>query len=93
MSKRLLLVATAPLSTGASTTRPDELVPDPLVWREFGVISMTGWRWTNDPELGFPPAIKIRNRCFRSRRALEEFKDRLMRESIARRAYTPSEVT
>jgi hypothetical protein len=34
---------------------PDTLVPDPLVWREFGITSMTGWRWSNDPDLGFPP--------------------------------------
>ena len=24
--------------------RSDELVPDPQVWRELGVTSMTGWR-------------------------------------------------
>jgi predicted DNA-binding transcriptional regulator AlpA len=57
---------------------PDQLVPDPQVWREFGISSMTGWRWTRDPTLGFPPPIKIRTRCFRSRRALEEFKRRMV---------------
>ena len=67
---------------------PDELVPDPVVWREFHISSMTGWRWTNDPELGFPRPIKIRNRCFRSRHALEEFKSRMLRESIAQPAKT-----
>lgn len=60
---------------------PDELVPDPQVWREFGISSMSGWRWTKDPNLGFPPAIKIRTRCFRSRRALEQFKERVMRSA------------
>ena len=41
----------------------DDLVPDPVVWREFGVTSMTGWRWDRDPELialGWPPPIRIR---------------------------------
>ena len=37
----------------------DTLVPDPQVQREFGITSMTLWRWTNDPLLGFPPPIKI----------------------------------
>ena len=62
------------------------LVPDPQVWREFGVTPMTGWRWTHDKTLGFPQPIKIRNRCFRSRPAIEEFKDRMMREGVRRRA-------
>ena len=73
-------------ATPAAPMRPDELVPDPVVWREFGISSMTGWRWTKDPELGFPPPIKIRNRCFRSRGAIEEFKHRVMRQGIAARA-------
>jgi hypothetical protein len=62
-----------------------DLVPDPQVWRELGITSMTLWRWTHDPKLGFPPAIKIRNRNFRSRRALEDFKCRMLRQSIAAR--------
>jgi hypothetical protein len=65
---------------------PDTLVPDPVVWREFNISSMTGWRWTRDPDLGFPPPVKIRNRCFRSRRAIEEFKARLLSDALARRA-------
>jgi hypothetical protein len=47
---------------------------------------MTGWRWTRDADLDFPPPIKIRNRCFRSRRKIEDFKDRMMREAVRRRA-------
>ncbi len=64
---------------------PDHLVPDPAVCREFGISSMTLWRWSHDVALAFPPAVKIRNRCFRSRRALDEFKARMMRDAIARR--------
>ena len=36
-------------------------------------------------QLGFPPPVKIRNRNFRSRRAIEEFKIRMMRAAITQR--------
>jgi predicted DNA-binding transcriptional regulator AlpA len=62
------------------------LVPDPAVWREFGVTSMTLYRWSRDKKLDFPPAVKINGRNFRSRRLLEDFKARLLREAIASRA-------
>jgi predicted DNA-binding transcriptional regulator AlpA len=73
-------------STTAAISEPDSLVPDPVVWDECGVTKMTGWRWTNDKKLNFPPPIKIRNRCFRSRRLLEEWKADLLRKAIAARA-------
>ena len=63
----------------------DSLVPDPVVWRELGISAMTGWRWTRDPNLRFPPAIQIRKRNFRSRRAIEEFKAKMMRAAITHR--------
>ncbi|BAR53364.1 hypothetical protein NK6_175 [Bradyrhizobium diazoefficiens] len=46
------------------------------------------YRWTNDPELRFPAPIKIRNRNFRSRRAIEEFKTRMMRAAVTQRVET-----
>jgi hypothetical protein len=58
----------------------DELIPDPQVWKMFGISSMTGWRWTHDPVLGFPPAIKIRTRNFRSRAALEAWREKMVHE-------------
>jgi hypothetical protein len=62
---------------------PDQLVPDPIVAQEFGGITlMTLYRWTNDPELGFPPPIKIRTKNFRSRRALEDFKARMISRRV-----------
>jgi predicted DNA-binding transcriptional regulator AlpA len=61
---------------------PDELVPDPQVLKEFGIIPMTLWRWDNDPRVGFPPARRIGPRKYRSRRELEEFKAKLLREAI-----------
>jgi hypothetical protein len=73
--------------TGRSIATPGGLVlvPDPQVWREFGVTPMTGWRWTHDKALNFPQPIKIRNRCFRSRPEIEAFKDRMIREGVRRR--------
>jgi hypothetical protein len=68
---------------------PDELVPDPQVAREFNITSMTLWRWTNDPKLGFPAQISIRKRNFRSRRQLETFKSLMLRRAIAARASEP----
>ena len=61
----------------------DELVPDTAVTKEFNVTLMTLWRWTNDAELGFPPAIKIRSRNYRSRRAIDEFKARMLQRGLA----------
>jgi hypothetical protein len=67
---------------------PDELVPDPTVFQEFHITSMTGWRWDRDPELvalGWPPPVKIRNRNFRSRRLVEAFKEALVRQALEQR--------
>lgn len=63
----------------------DELVPDPDVWRELNVTSMTGYRYTRDPNLNFPPPIKIRNRNFRSRALLEEWKAGLLQLALSKR--------
>jgi hypothetical protein len=46
---------------------------------------MTLWRWDHDPELDFPPAMKIRTKNYRSRRLLEKFKQRLITMAIAAR--------
>jgi hypothetical protein len=66
----------------------DELVPDPQVIRELGITAMSLWRWDRDATLvaaGWPPPIRIRNRKFRSRRALEAFKSTMARLAIAQR--------
>jgi hypothetical protein len=68
---------------------PDELVPDPIVCREFNISAMTLWRWDHDPELaalGLPPPVVIRKRKFRVRRQLEAFKQRMLRRAIEQRA-------
>jgi hypothetical protein len=77
----------------ANTAEADTLVPDPQVCQEFGISLMGLWRWSRDPNLDFPPAINIRGRNYRSRRALECFKERMVRQAIRgrgqRRAQRP----
>ena len=59
-------------------SQPDELVPDPQVARELGNRTlMTIWRYSRDPDLGFPPVVKLRGRNYRWRSQLEVFKGRL----------------
>ena len=67
-------------------TERDPLVPDPQVAKEFGITRQSIYRWDRDAELGFPPKIQIQKRNYRSRQALDAFKDRLMRQAIRERA-------
>ena len=88
MTKQNLPTSTAPVDAAAtppSDPNPDNLIPDPVVCAEFGVTSMTLWRWTHDTELNFPPAITIRSRNFRSRRQLEAFKARMLSKATRHR--------
>ena len=57
---------------------PDEFVPDPQVRSELNINPMRLHRWERDPGLNFPPKIKIRGHNFRSRKALEDFKQRMI---------------
>ena len=46
-----------------SAAGPDELIPDPIVFREMNISAMSGWRWDRDPamaELGWPARVRIR---------------------------------
>jgi predicted DNA-binding transcriptional regulator AlpA len=61
---------------------PDSLVPDAQVAKELGTGVMGLWRRTNDPDDDFPAPIKIRSRNFRSRKALEAYKARKLREAM-----------
>ena len=61
---------------------PNDLIPDPEVLDEFHISAMTLWRWDHDEELKFPPPIRIRNRKYRQRSALDEFKQRLVQDAI-----------
>ena len=61
-------------------------MPDPVVQKEFGVTAMTLHRWDRDPELNFPPKIKIRSKNYRSRRMLDKFKNDLISKAMRERA-------
>lgn len=74
-----------PAASATTNDAPDSFVPDPAVRREFGICEMTLTRWDADEDMDFPPAIKINNRCYRSRRLLDAFKERLMKDAIERR--------
>ena len=66
----------------------DSLVPDPAVWKEFGVTSMTFYRWDHDPAKappGWPPKIKIGGRNYRSRAQVEACKANLLKRALAER--------
>jgi predicted DNA-binding transcriptional regulator AlpA len=61
---------------------PDSLVPDAQVAKELGTSVMGLWRRTNDPDEDFPAPIKINGRNFRSRKGLEGYKARKLREAM-----------
>src|SRR5260370_29647203 len=61
----------------------DEFVPDPQVRRELSINPMRLHRWERDARLDFPPKIKIRGHNFRSRKALEHFKQRMIDMAIS----------
>jgi hypothetical protein len=68
-------------------------VPDPEVFAEFGITHMTGWRWDHDRALialGWPPPVKIRQRKFRSRKQLEEFKQNMLHQALQQRSASRS---
>ncbi len=69
---------------------PDVFVPDPQVCLEFGGVTLMAlYRWTNDPDLGFPPPVKMHGRNYRSRRQLEAFKLRMLERALRERNTRP----
>jgi hypothetical protein len=52
---------------------PEGYDPDSTVARFFGVHVKTIKRWDRRPELGFPSAIRVNDRSYRSRREYHEF--------------------
>ncbi len=71
----------------------DNLIPDPMVAREFNVSLMTLWRWDRDAQkvaLGWPPKVKIGDRNFRHRSLLEDFKRGLLHRALAEREAVAS---
>jgi hypothetical protein len=67
----------------------DVLIPDAKVRRRYGGISkMTLHRWDADPDLGFPPPVRIQDRKYRRLRELLEF-ERLNAQRRSSRRYYP----
>ncbi len=65
------------------TTPPNDLIPKPAIARELGVSSRTVSRWMEDHNLGFPTPIRVRGRLYFTRAALEDWKTRRIRASVA----------
>jgi predicted DNA-binding transcriptional regulator AlpA len=68
------------------TSTPNDLIPKPAIARELGVSSRTVSRWMADPALEFPRPIRLRNRLYFARTALEEWKTARVRASIVEAA-------
>jgi hypothetical protein len=74
----------------------DNLVPDPVVAREFHVSLMAIWRWDRDPAkaaLGWPPKVQLGKRNYRHRSELEKFKANLLKRALATRALQTKAAT
>ena len=60
-----------------------ELVPDTEARKEFGnPCKMTWGRW-EEQQPSFPPAIRINRRKFRTREALEAYKQSLIKQAMS----------
>lgn len=55
----------------------DEYLTGRDVDRRYKRSSQTRWRWSKDPELGFPKPLKIKNRLLYRRSEIEEFEHRM----------------
>jgi hypothetical protein len=82
------MAATSIKQQGDTEQAIEQLVPDPVVAKEFHTTLMGLWRWDRDPalaKLGWKPPIKIRGRNHRVRRVVENFKRALIEQSLADR--------
>ncbi len=51
--------------TAAVADGAEQLLPDRRVADRYRVSLMSLWRWDHNPELGFPPPIRINRRKYR----------------------------
>jgi predicted DNA-binding transcriptional regulator AlpA len=73
--------------TDTIVEEPEQFLPDcPNVCAKYDITRGTLYRWDHDPNLNFPPKVMIRGRGHRSRRMLDDFDQRLVREAIARKS-------
>jgi predicted DNA-binding transcriptional regulator AlpA len=68
------------------TSTSNDLIPKPAIARELGVSSRTVSRWMADPAIAFPRPIRLRNRLYFARSALEAWKSARIRASIVEAA-------
>lgn len=59
----------------------EDLVPAPIVAREFGVTRRTLSRWLIDPGFKFPKPAEINRRLYFRRSELEAYKESLIRKA------------
>jgi predicted DNA-binding transcriptional regulator AlpA len=55
----------------------DDYLTGPDIDRRYKRSSQTRWRWSKDPELGFPKPMKIKNRLLYRRSEIEAFERRM----------------
>ena len=88
------MVTTVKKKIGAATAAPapahDQFVPDSQVRAELSISPMTMWRMDRDPrlaELGWPPPMRpmANGYKYRSRLALEKFKQNMLQRALAAR--------
>jgi hypothetical protein len=60
----------------------ETLVPISDIAKEFCRCARTVKRWIADPEIGFPAPIRLNNRLYVNRTALEGFKRRLLSAAL-----------
>jgi hypothetical protein len=58
-------------------------IPDAKVCERYDITPITLWRWDNDPDLKFPPPIRVRGRKYRDAAELDAF-DTIERPAAAR---------
>lgn len=67
----------AALTSGSPGSSPKTYLSSLQVRARYGGVSdMSLWRWSRDPELGFPAPIRINNRRFWDCAALDAFDQR-----------------
>lgn len=71
------------MAINTSIPSPDELLPDPLVAKRYKVTLRTIDRWDRQPDLGFPPALRINNRKYRRINQLEIWERQHVAEKVA----------
>lgn len=55
----------------------DEYLTTADLKQRYNRSSQTFWRWDNDPELGFPRPMRIKNRLFYRKSEIENWERRM----------------